>query len=92
MASASAQPRTRLHVGGLPRELLDDELRARFAPFGEVRSVEVLREKPESPFFRREGEGSGGEDSESDSDVQAMEASLAEVSVSGIDGPSEPEW
>ena len=61
MASASAQPRTRLHVGGLPRELLDDELRARFAPFGEVRSVEVLREKPESPFFRREGEGSGGE-------------------------------
>ena len=60
MASASAQPRTRLHVGGLPRELLDDELRARFAPFGEVRSVEVLREKPESPFFRREDEGSVG--------------------------------
>ena len=29
---------------------------------------------------------------ESDGDVQAMEASLAEVSVSGIDGPSEPEW
>ena len=69
MASASTQPRTRLHIGGLPRELLDDELRARFAPFGEVRSVEVLREKPESPFFRREGEGSGGEDSESDSEV-----------------------
>ena len=69
MASASAQPRTRLHVGGLPRELLDDELRARFAPFGEVRSVEVLREKPESPFFRREDEGSvGSSDSESASD------------------------
>ena len=69
MATASAQPRTRLHVGGLPRELLDDELRARFAPFGEVRSVEVLREKPESPFFRREDEGSvGSSDSESASD------------------------
>ena len=69
MASASTQPRTRLHIGGLPRELLDDELRARFAPFGEVRSVEVLREKPESPFFPWEDEGSGGEDSESDSEV-----------------------
>ena len=25
---------TRLHVSGLPRELLDDDLRARFTPFG----------------------------------------------------------
>ena len=31
--------------------------------------MEVLREKPESPFFPWEDEGSGGEDSESDSEV-----------------------
>ena len=54
MATVAKQPAARLHVGGLPRELLDDELRARFAPFGAVRSVEVLREKPESPFHRRD--------------------------------------
>jgi hypothetical protein len=54
MATVAKQPVARLHVGGLPRELLDDELRARFAPFGAVRSVEVLREKPESPFHRRD--------------------------------------
>ena len=54
MSTVAKQPVARLHVGGLPRELLDDELRARFAPFGAVRSVEVLREKPESPFHRRD--------------------------------------
>tara|TARA_B110000971_G_scaffold123181_1_gene126174 strand:- start:593 stop:2476 length:1884 start_codon:yes stop_codon:yes gene_type:complete len=67
MASAEAQqPRARLHIGGLPRELLDDELRARFTPFGVVFGVEVLREKPNSPFFRREGDGASSDESESE--------------------------
>lgn len=65
MASAEPPLPARLQIRGLPRELLDDELRARFAPFGEVSSVEVLREKPNSPFFRRDGVGSSSE-SESD--------------------------
>ena len=40
---------TRLHVSGLPRELLDDDLRARFTPFGAVSNLEVCREKENSP-------------------------------------------
>jgi RNA recognition motif-containing protein len=63
MASATAPPRARLHVSGLPRELLDDELRARFAPFGAVRAVEVLREKRDSPF-RRWHDDLGGDDAD----------------------------
>ena len=42
---------TRLHVSGLPRELLDDDLRARFTPFGAVSNLEVCREKENSPFL-----------------------------------------
>ena len=42
---------TRLHVSGLPRDLLDDDLRARFTPFGAVSDLEVCREKENSPFF-----------------------------------------
>ena len=42
---------TRLHVSGLPRDLLDDDLCARFTPFGAVSDLEVCREKENSPFF-----------------------------------------
>ena len=42
---------TRLYVNGLPRDLLDDDLRARFTPFGAVSDLEVCREKENSPFF-----------------------------------------
>ena len=42
---------TRLHVSGLPRDLLDDDLCARFTPFGAVPDLEVCREKENSPFF-----------------------------------------
>ena len=41
---------TRLHVSGLPRELLDDDLRARFTPFGAVSNLEVCREKEKFPI------------------------------------------
>ena len=40
---------TRLHVSGLPRDLLDDDLCARFTPFGAVSDLEVCREKENSP-------------------------------------------
>ena len=59
------QPRMRLHVSGLPRELLEDELRARFTPFGAVRSVEVMREKENSPFLR---DDTDSDESSSDDD------------------------
>jgi len=51
VAAVTAQPRTKLHITGLPRKLLDHELRARFEPFGAVFTVEVLREKTNSPFY-----------------------------------------
>ena len=34
----------RLFMGGLPATVRDDEVRARFAPFGDVRNIEVIRD------------------------------------------------
>ena len=34
----------RLFIGGLPATVRDDEVRARFAPFGDVRNIEVIRD------------------------------------------------